>query len=228
MTCTGTPGTTGYVCTATNATTLTCNTGCFSLNLAASVRISGFTMTGGGGERLNCNVGAQNVNKHFRVDHNRARLDGWVGADCCFGDNNAVHPQGSGTITGSRTSPCTPTAPTGSGTTRRATFSISCGRRTPASGHPTARSTTKRIMSPAAARTSTTATTGAASSRGSTRSPTRAPGRSRSMGCRARTVAASALRFTTIMSVDRVGSPRCAAEAAWSSPIPPARISASI
>jgi hypothetical protein len=51
-------------------------------------------MTGGSGERINCNTGNQNVNKHFRIDHNRlVSTAGWAPIRC-FGDTNGVHPQG--------------------------------------------------------------------------------------------------------------------------------------
>ncbi len=95
MTCSGTPGSAGYTCTATNSTSLTCNNGCFGLNLAASHRVTGFTMTGNGsGYLLSCDTGNQNVSKHFRVDHNRlVSTSGWQPIRC-FGDSNAVHPRG--------------------------------------------------------------------------------------------------------------------------------------
>jgi hypothetical protein len=95
MNCVGTPGTSGYTCTATNSTSLTCNGGCFGLNLAASHRISGFTMTGNGsGYLVSCDVGNQSTAKHFRVDHNRlVSTSGWQPIRC-FGDANAVHPRG--------------------------------------------------------------------------------------------------------------------------------------
>lgn len=95
MTCSGTPGTSGYTCTATNSTSLTCNNGCFGLNLAASHRVTGFTMTGNGsGSLVGCATGNQNATKHFRVDHNRlVSTSGWQPIRC-FGSSNAVHPRG--------------------------------------------------------------------------------------------------------------------------------------
>ena len=95
MTCSGTPGTAGYTCTANNSTSLTCNNGCFGVDLAASHRITGFTMTGNGsGEIISCSTGNQNTAKHFRIDHNRlVSTSGWQPLRC-FGDANAVHPRG--------------------------------------------------------------------------------------------------------------------------------------
>jgi hypothetical protein len=95
MTCSGTPGTSGYNCTATNSTSLTCNGGCFGVNLAASHRITGFTMTGNGSASLlSCASGNQSTAKHFRIDHNRlVSTSGWQPIRC-FGDGNAVQSTG--------------------------------------------------------------------------------------------------------------------------------------
>jgi hypothetical protein len=92
--CTGTPGTDNYVCSTTDNTTLTCPTACFEINLAASHRISGFTMrTTSGDELISCD-GNQNTSKRFRIDHNHlVSTVGWAPIRC-KGQTNAVHPQG--------------------------------------------------------------------------------------------------------------------------------------
>ena len=77
------------------ATLLTCSSGdCFIIHLAASHRISGFTMTGPGGGVQGTRNNNQDPNKHFRIDHNRfVSTDGWVPMEF-YGATNGVHPQG--------------------------------------------------------------------------------------------------------------------------------------
>jgi hypothetical protein len=90
VSCSGTP----ITCTANNQTTLTCGNGtCFTFNLGAAHRVSGFTMTGAGDGGV-AFTGDQNINKHFRIDHNRiASGSGWARM-WVAGGSNAVHPQG--------------------------------------------------------------------------------------------------------------------------------------
>lgn len=75
-------------------TRLTCSGGvCININMGASHRVSGFTMTGGPGIATSRNSN-QNLNKHFRIDHNRiVSTSGWEPMELTGGDN-AVHPQG--------------------------------------------------------------------------------------------------------------------------------------
>jgi hypothetical protein len=88
VSCSGRP----ITCSANNQTNITCST-CFTIDLGASHRISGFTM-------LNANDGAigttgnQNLSKHFRIDHNRiVSSGGWAPMEI-KGGSSAVHPQG--------------------------------------------------------------------------------------------------------------------------------------
>lgn len=90
VTCSGSP----ITCNASNNTSISCGRGvCFTIDLGASHRISGFTM-------LNANEGGigttgnQNLSKHFRIDHNRIVSNaGWAPMEI-KGGSNAVHPQG--------------------------------------------------------------------------------------------------------------------------------------
>jgi hypothetical protein len=88
ITCSGTP----ITCSAQNNTIITCAT-CFDLNLNASQRISGFTMLGANNGGIG-STNNQNINEHFRVDHNRIVSNaGWAPLEI-QGQSNAVHPQG--------------------------------------------------------------------------------------------------------------------------------------
>ena len=74
------------------STNITCAT-CFSINLGASHRISGFTMNGANDGGISTS-GEQNLSKHFRIDHNRiVSTSGWAPLELS-GGFNAVHPQG--------------------------------------------------------------------------------------------------------------------------------------
>jgi hypothetical protein len=94
ITCSGTAGSPGYACTAgaTN-TSLTCADGCFLLDLGASQRISGFTMTTAGNELIS-SVGAQHGGKHFRIDHNRLVTTGGWSPIRFKNNDSAAHAQG--------------------------------------------------------------------------------------------------------------------------------------
>ena len=96
VTCTGTEGSSGYSCTAGGtSTTLTCSAGCFTINLAASHRISGFQMTNSTGDELISATGNQNTSKHFRIDHNQLSTTAHSWSPIrFFGGSNAVAPQG--------------------------------------------------------------------------------------------------------------------------------------
>jgi hypothetical protein len=76
-------------------TVLTCSSGlCFEIHLAATHRISGFTMSGPGGMIATTNNNNQDPAKHFRIDHNRlVSTSGWE-AITIAGSSNGVHPQG--------------------------------------------------------------------------------------------------------------------------------------
>ncbi len=96
VTCSGSEGSAGYACTTggTN-TTLTCSAGCFTIDLAASHRITGFQLTNSTGSELISATGNQNPSKHFRIDHNHLNTtaNSWSPIRF-FGGSNAVAPQG--------------------------------------------------------------------------------------------------------------------------------------
>jgi hypothetical protein len=96
ITCSGGEGTTAYACTSGGPTTaLTCSGGCFTLNLAASHTVARFTMTNSGSsEIITCNVGNQGASTRFRVHHSHLISTGGWNPTRCYGDSNAVHPQG--------------------------------------------------------------------------------------------------------------------------------------
>lgn len=94
ITCSGTPGSSGYSCSAgaTN-TTITCSGSCVVLNLAASHTVTGFKFSGDG--NMVDVTGNQNASKHFSIHHNviTASPAGWTPMRL-FGGDNGVHPQG--------------------------------------------------------------------------------------------------------------------------------------
>jgi hypothetical protein len=95
ITCTGTAGASNYVCNAINNTNLTCNhdPGCFSVDMGASQRVTGFTMTTNATDLIDC-TGNVSTADHFRIDHNRlVSTNGWQPIRC-KGGSNGVHPQG--------------------------------------------------------------------------------------------------------------------------------------
>lgn len=93
VTCSGTPGTSGYSCSAGGTTTTVTGSPAFTIDLAASHTISGFVITGGAGERVS-STGEQNVNKHFRIHHNSLiSTAGWQPIRF-RGGSNGIHPQG--------------------------------------------------------------------------------------------------------------------------------------
>jgi len=93
VSCTGTPGTTGYSCSATDNTVLTCAGTCFVFDNTRTQRVSGFTMTVVSGSRLVDNTGPA-TGKYFRLDHNHligaeSFTQLWIGAG-----NSGGHAQG--------------------------------------------------------------------------------------------------------------------------------------
>ncbi len=91
VSCSGTPGTSGYSCTAGGTPTTV--TGSIQIDLSARQRVSGFTITGGDAYRFEM-VGNQAAGTFFRIDHNRLiSTTGW-NPTRVFGGNNGVHPQG--------------------------------------------------------------------------------------------------------------------------------------
>lgn len=94
VSCTGTEGSTGYSCSATNNTTLTCANGCFEFDMAASQTISGFTMTNAATQEILTCVGEASASKHFRVHHNRLVSTGGWNPTRCKSGSNGVHPSG--------------------------------------------------------------------------------------------------------------------------------------
>ena len=68
---------------------------CVQIDIAASHRVTGFTMSGPGGliaSRRNSN---QNPDKYFRIDHNHLVSTGGTWGDVSiYGSSNGVHPQG--------------------------------------------------------------------------------------------------------------------------------------
>lgn len=93
VSCSGTAGTTGYSCSATDNTVLTCSGTCFVFDTTRTQRISGFTMTMTSGSRLVDN-GTPTTGKYFRLDHNHiigaeSFTQIWMGAG-----NSGTHIQG--------------------------------------------------------------------------------------------------------------------------------------
>lgn len=93
VTCTGTAGSAGYVCAPGGTATTLTGSPAFAIHLGANHTISGFTITGGAGERISCNSGGQAANKHFRIHHNvLISTAGWQPIRCDGFDG--LHPQG--------------------------------------------------------------------------------------------------------------------------------------
>ena len=90
VSCSGTP----ITCTANDRTTLTCTSGvCFTINVGAAHRISGFTLLAANSGGI-ASTGNQNLSKAFRIDHNRIVSNtGWAPVRFS-GGSNAVAPQG--------------------------------------------------------------------------------------------------------------------------------------
>lgn len=90
VTCSGTP----ITCAVNNQTNITCGGGqCFTLNLGASHRVSGFTLLSANDGGIGT-TGNQSLAKRFRIDHNRiVSSGGWAPMEF-KGGSNAVHPQG--------------------------------------------------------------------------------------------------------------------------------------
>lgn len=96
ISCSGTPGTAAYQCTAggTN-TTLTCPNGCFRLDMAASHTIMGFTMTNSGAAEIITVGGNVNNAKRFRIAYNRLiSTGGWNPSRVGWDNATGNHPQG--------------------------------------------------------------------------------------------------------------------------------------
>jgi hypothetical protein len=90
VSCGGTP----ITCAATDATTITCSAAvCFTIDLGASHRVSGFTLLEAGNGGI-ASAGEQDLGKHFRIDHNHiVSSSGWAPMEI-GGGATAVHPQG--------------------------------------------------------------------------------------------------------------------------------------
>lgn len=95
MTVVGTPGASNYTLTYTaTGTHITCNAGCFGINLAANHRITGFHLISSADDVI-LETGDQASGTHFELDHNRFQgtTAGWQ-PNRFFGGSNGFHPQG--------------------------------------------------------------------------------------------------------------------------------------
>lgn len=92
--CTGTAGTDSYACATTDQTVITCSPTCFTVSIAASHRVSGFTLRTTTGDEVLSLSDNQSTSKYFRIDHNHLVSTGGWAPIRGKGATNGVHPQG--------------------------------------------------------------------------------------------------------------------------------------